>query len=78
MAFLDDRHYPVIVIGGGQAGLAMSFCLKTAKFVSSSWNGGGLPKQGGPNAGTRFVWLPRSGSVSCPGFPIRPMIRMAS
>src|SRR6266436_3335395 len=23
-----DLHYPVIVVGGGQAGLAMSFCLK--------------------------------------------------
>ncbi len=23
-----DLHYPVIVVGGGQAGLAMSYCLK--------------------------------------------------
>jgi putative flavoprotein involved in K+ transport len=23
-----DRHYPVIIVGGGQAGLSMSYCLK--------------------------------------------------
>ncbi|WP_448600151.1 NAD(P)-binding domain-containing protein, partial [Thermoleptolyngbya sp.] len=23
-----EQHYPVIVVGGGQAGLSMSYCLK--------------------------------------------------
>ena len=28
-------HYPVIVIGGGQAGLSMSYCLKERGVAAS-------------------------------------------
>ena len=44
-----------IVIGAGQAGLAMSSCLTERAATTSCSNAAGWPSAGAPSAGSRFA-----------------------
>ena len=53
---MDRSHFPVVIIGGGQAGLSVSYCLKQRDiahiiFLKSTSS----PILGRPNGGILFV-----------------------
>ena len=54
-----------LIIGGGQAGLAMSYRLKQRGLAHLVLNGTGSPNAGGPNAGTACGFSFPTGRCDC-------------
>lgn len=75
---LDGAHYPVVIIGGGQAGLSMSYCLKQKILRTLSSRKTASATRGGVNAGTVFVWSRQIGNARYRVFCTAAMIRKGS
>ena len=76
---LPGTHYPVAVVGGGQAGLSVSYCLRERGIEHVVAGGApGRRTSGGPAAGTPSAWSPRTGSAGCPVSPTRDRTRTGS
>ena len=51
-----NNHYSVAIVGGGQAGLSMSYCLKERGLDHIVFEKTRLGIQGDQNVGIPFVW----------------------
>ncbi|WP_255211154.1 NAD(P)-binding protein [Methylogaea oryzae] len=51
-----SEHYPVIIVGGGQAGLSMSYQLQKRDIRHIVFEKNRIGHSCAPTAGTAFAW----------------------
>ena len=71
-----NSHYSVVIVGGGQAGLSMSYCLKERGLDHIVFEKTRLGIHGDQNVGIPFVWWHPIRNVSFLGIPIQGTICM--
>jgi len=60
-------HYPVIIIGGGQAGLSMSYCLKEKGVAHLVFEKRRMAEAWRSKRWDSFAWSRRTGNAHCLG-----------
>jgi glycine/D-amino acid oxidase-like deaminating enzyme len=73
-----NGHYSVLVVGGGQAGLSISYYLKQAGVDHLVLEKQTARTRGASSVGTHSVSSRRTGNARCLATPTRATIRTAS
>ncbi|XPM56631.1 MAG: hypothetical protein EDM05_000530 [Leptolyngbya sp. IPPAS B-1204] len=68
---MRKQHYSVAIVGGGQAGLSISYCLKERDLTILCLKNTRLATLGEPNAGIPFAWLRLTGNANFLAIPYR-------